>query len=154
MARRGSGTRNGNGGNLGGIAASSFLKAGTFASVGVPTEITGSEVNRWFLAFDQGFESAALHLYMAYQHFETDLSLVTRDLSVSPDAEIEGRSGVDRRLRRVLYRRPHLLLIAKSPFPGRPRPPFGAVFFCSKRPRLSRRVPTRAVAGAPQKPLG
>jgi len=44
---------NGNGGNLGGVPADSILKAGTFASVNVPTEIVGSEVNRWFLALDQ-----------------------------------------------------------------------------------------------------
>ena len=45
---------NGNGGNLGGVPADSILKAGTFASVNVPTEIVGSEVDRWFLALDQG----------------------------------------------------------------------------------------------------
>ena len=54
---------NGNGGNLGGVPADSILTPGTFVSVNVPTEIVGSEVNRWFLAFDQGFESAAIHLY-------------------------------------------------------------------------------------------
>ena len=43
-----------------------------------PVEITGSEVDRWFLAFDQGFESAAMHLYLAYQHFNADINLVTR----------------------------------------------------------------------------
>jgi hypothetical protein len=80
---------NGNGGNLGGVAADSILKAGTFASVGVPTEIVGSEVDRWFLALDQGFESAAMHVYLAYQHFNADVSLVTRDPSVSPNGKLK-----------------------------------------------------------------
>ena len=80
---------NGNGGNLGGVAADSILKAGTIASVGVPTEIVGSEVDRWFLAFDQGFEAAAMHLYLAYQHFNADMSLVTRDPSVSPNGKLK-----------------------------------------------------------------
>ncbi|MGH6826486.1 porin [Methyloceanibacter sp.] len=80
---------NGNGGNLGGIAADSILRAGTFASVTVPTEIVGSEVDRWFLGLDQGFESAAMHLYLVYQHFNADLSLVTRDPSVSPNGKLK-----------------------------------------------------------------
>jgi hypothetical protein len=42
-------------------------------------QITGSEVDRWFLALDQGFESAAFHLYAVYQHFDADVSLVTRE---------------------------------------------------------------------------
>jgi hypothetical protein len=70
---------NGNGGNLGGVPADRILKAFTFTSVNVPTEIVGSEVDRWFLALDQGFETAAMHLYLAYQHFNADMSLVTRD---------------------------------------------------------------------------
>jgi hypothetical protein len=80
---------NGNGGNLGGVPADSILKAGTFASVNVPTEIVGTEVDRWFLALDQGFESAAMHLYLAYQHFNADMSLVTRDPSVSPNGKLK-----------------------------------------------------------------
>ena len=76
------------GGNLG-TPANSILKAFTFASVGVPTEIVGSEVDRWFLALDQGFETAAMHVYLAYQHFNTDLSLVTRDPSVSPNGKLK-----------------------------------------------------------------
>ena len=81
---------NGNGGNLGGIPADSILKPGTFVNIDVPVEITGSEVNRWFLAIDQGFESAAFHLYAAYQHFDANLDLVTRDLTVSPNGKLKG----------------------------------------------------------------
>ena len=80
---------NGNGGNLGGIPADSILKPGTFVNIGVPVEITGSEVDRWFLALDQGFESAAFHLYAAYQHFNADLDLVTRDPAVSPQGKLK-----------------------------------------------------------------
>ena len=80
---------NGNGGNLGGVPADRILKAFTFASVNVPTEIVGSEVDRWFLALDQGFETAAMHLYLAYQHFNADMSLVTRDPSVSPNGKLK-----------------------------------------------------------------
>jgi hypothetical protein len=60
---------NGNGGNLGGIPADRFLKAGTFA-----------DVNRWFLGLDQGFDASALHLYAVYQHFNADVSLVDSSL--------------------------------------------------------------------------
>jgi predicted porin len=80
---------NGNGGNLGGVAADSILKPFTFASVSVPTEIVGSDVNRWFLAFDQGLEAAAMHVYVAYQHFDANLSLVTRDPTVSPNGKLK-----------------------------------------------------------------
>jgi hypothetical protein len=55
--------------------------------------MTGSEVNRWFLAFDQGFESAAFHLYVAYQHFDADINLVTRDgVSCSPNNNLNCKS--------------------------------------------------------------
>ena len=102
---------NGNGGNLGGIPADSILKPGTFVNIGVPVEITGSEVDRWFLALDQGFESAAFHLYAAYQHFNADLDLVTRDLAVSPHSKLKSIGRIDRRFRRVLHWRAPLLLI-------------------------------------------
>ena len=46
-------------------------------------------VNRWFLALDQGFEAAAMHLYLAYQHFNADVGLVTRDPSVSPNGKLK-----------------------------------------------------------------
>ncbi len=81
---------NGDGGNLGGVAANSVLKPGTFVNIGVPVEIVGSEVNRWFLAFDQQIAAAAFHWYAVYQHFDADLSLVTRDLTVSPKGKLKG----------------------------------------------------------------
>jgi predicted porin len=66
------------GGNLGGVPANGILKGGTFANVLVPTQITGSEVDRWFLALDQQFAAAAFHLYAVYQHFDGSVTLVTR----------------------------------------------------------------------------
>ena len=43
------------------------------------TQITGSEVNEWFIALDQQLSAAAMHLYLAYEHFDGDINLVTRD---------------------------------------------------------------------------
>ena len=57
-----------NGKNFGGIAADRYLAANTIIGVTVPTEITGSEVTRWSLAFDQAIDSANMHLYAVYQH--------------------------------------------------------------------------------------
>ena len=57
---------NGDGGNLGQIPANRFLRAGTFANVTVPTEITGADVDRWSLAFDQAIDQASMHLYAVY----------------------------------------------------------------------------------------
>ena len=47
---------NGNGGNLGGVPANGILAPGTFVNINTPVEMTGSDVNRWFLAFDQDFD--------------------------------------------------------------------------------------------------
>jgi hypothetical protein len=45
----------------------------------VPTEITGADVDRWSLAFDQAIDQASMHLYAVYQHLtpEVDLSHAT-----------------------------------------------------------------------------
>jgi hypothetical protein len=75
---------NGNGGNLGGIPANAFLSAGTFANVSVNTQIVGSDVDRWFLAADQWIDSAAVQLYVVYQHLNADVNLVDRDLKHVP----------------------------------------------------------------------
>ena len=42
-----------NGKNFGGIPADRYLAANTIIGVDVPTEITGSEVDRWSIALDQ-----------------------------------------------------------------------------------------------------
>jgi hypothetical protein len=52
-----------------GVGPNMRLAAFTFPGIGIPTQITGSDVNVWFLAFDQFFEEAAFHLYAVYQHF-------------------------------------------------------------------------------------
>jgi hypothetical protein len=77
---------NGNGGNLGGVPANGVLSPGTFVNISTPVELTGTEVNRWFLALDQDFAAAAMHLYAVYQHFDADLNLATRDgVSCAPN---------------------------------------------------------------------
>jgi hypothetical protein len=80
---------NGNGGNLGQIPANRFLPAGTFANVQVPTEITGADVDRWSVAFDQAIDQATMHLYAVYQHLTPEVDLVTRDLAISPNGKLK-----------------------------------------------------------------
>lgn len=46
-------------------------------------------VNNQYSSTRFGFESAAMHLYLAYQHFDADMSLVTRDPSVSPNGKLK-----------------------------------------------------------------
>jgi predicted porin len=71
----------GAGTNLGRIPADRFLTAGTFANVGVDTEITGSQVDRWSLAFDQAIDSAMMHVYAVYQHLSPEVDLVDSSLN-------------------------------------------------------------------------
>jgi predicted porin len=75
--------------NFGGIPADRYLSANTIIGVTVPTEITGSQVTRWSLDFDQAIDSANLHLYAVYQHLTPDVDLVTRDPSVSPNGKLK-----------------------------------------------------------------
>src|SRR5262249_45494169 len=51
-------------------SATMVLPAGTVPSIGIPTQVTGSDVSDWFIAFDQSFDAAAIHLYAVYQHFD------------------------------------------------------------------------------------
>ena len=44
----------------------------------MPSEITGAETTKWYLAVDQAINSAAMDLYMAYQHIEPEIDLVSR----------------------------------------------------------------------------
>ena len=46
--------------------------------IDVPSEITGAETTKWYLAVDQAIDSAAMDLYMAYQHIEPEIDLVSR----------------------------------------------------------------------------
>jgi hypothetical protein len=86
------------GGPLGGVRANGILPVGTFANIDTPVQITGSEVNRWFLALDQSFESAAFHLYAAYQHFDADVSLVTRNVVCEPACKFGKLRNVPERI--------------------------------------------------------
>jgi hypothetical protein len=47
-----------------------ILPKSTFPSIPFATQVTGSDVSDWFIAFDQSFEAAAFHLYAVYQHFD------------------------------------------------------------------------------------
>jgi hypothetical protein len=69
---------NGNGGSLGRIPANCFIAANNFDSVPVNTQITGSDVERWYLGLDQRIESAYMNLYLVYQHLDADIDLITR----------------------------------------------------------------------------
>jgi predicted porin len=73
----------GNGGatNLGRIGPTRAIPVGTFANVTIPTEITGANVNRWYLGFDQAFDKSGLHLYAAYQHLTPNVDLVDSSLN-------------------------------------------------------------------------
>jgi predicted porin len=46
--------------------------------VDVPSEVTGAETTKWYLAADQAVDSAAMNLYVAYQHIEPEIDLVSR----------------------------------------------------------------------------
>jgi predicted porin len=61
---------NGSAGALG-TPANMILPGKTFPGIPFATQVTGSDVHDWFLALDQGFESAAFHLYAVYQHFDS-----------------------------------------------------------------------------------
>ena len=71
----------GAGTNLGRIPADRFLAAGTFANVDVGTEITGAQVDRWGIAFDQAIDSAMMHVYAVYQHLTPEVDLVNSSLN-------------------------------------------------------------------------
>lgn len=57
-------------------------KVGTFANVSVPTEITGADVDRWYVGYDQAIDAAGtLHLFGVYQHFTADVDLINSKLA-------------------------------------------------------------------------
>ena len=46
------------------------------------TEITGADVNRWYVGYDQAVDAAGtLHLNGIYQHLEADVDLIDAILS-------------------------------------------------------------------------
>jgi predicted porin len=59
-----------------GVAANMLLPANTFPSIPFSTQVTSSDVTTWFIAADQQLSAAAMHVYIAYEHFDADLSLI------------------------------------------------------------------------------
>jgi hypothetical protein len=59
-----------------GTPATMLLSANTFPSIPFATQVTNSNVDTWFIAADQQLSAAAMHVYLAYEHFEADLSLI------------------------------------------------------------------------------
>ena len=49
------------------------LRANSIPGIGITTEVTGSEVTKWYLAADQSIDSAALDLYIGYQHITPEI---------------------------------------------------------------------------------
>ena len=52
------------------------VTANRIPGIGFDTEITGSEVTKWYLAADQAVDSAALDLYIGYQHISPEIDLI------------------------------------------------------------------------------
>ncbi len=66
----------------GACGATRACKVGTFENVPIPTEITGANVDRWYLGYDQAMDAAGtLHLYTVYQHFTADVDLINSTLA-------------------------------------------------------------------------
>lgn len=65
------------------------VAANRIPGIGFDTETTGSETNKWYIAVDQAIDSAAMNLYMGYQHIMPDISLVTNSLAFSPKGKIK-----------------------------------------------------------------
>jgi hypothetical protein len=59
-----------------GVPANMLLNAFTFPGIGIQTQVTSSDVNEWFIALDQQLSAAAMHIYIAYEHFDADLRLI------------------------------------------------------------------------------
>jgi predicted porin len=69
---------------IGGVPLNGLLPAGTFANVPVNTQITGADVDRWFLALGQSIDSAAMQLYAVYQHLDAEVDLIDKELKHVP----------------------------------------------------------------------
>jgi predicted porin len=70
-------------GGAGGATRS--LPSGTFPNLAVNTEITGSDVDKWYLGYDQAIDSAAMHMYLVFEHLEPSVDLV--DISLNKVSE-------------------------------------------------------------------
>ncbi|ODA66778.1 hypothetical protein A7A08_02546 [Methyloligella halotolerans] len=56
--------------------ANRSLAPGTFYNLDIPTEITGSQMDRFYLGYDQSIIEDTVHLYVVYQHYEPEVDLV------------------------------------------------------------------------------
>jgi len=54
------------------------VSASAFPGIPFATEATSSETTKWYLAVDQAIDSAAMNLFIGYQHIEPELTLVTQ----------------------------------------------------------------------------
>jgi hypothetical protein len=57
------------------------LGPNSLPGVAITTEITGSEVNKWYLALDQEVVPGAMNLYLVYQHITPEVDLVDKSLN-------------------------------------------------------------------------
>jgi len=64
--------------------ASRTCTANFFPGLTTITEITGSEVNKWYLALDQEVVKGAMNLYVVYQHIMPEVDLVDANLNNVP----------------------------------------------------------------------
>ena len=62
--------------------------------IDIPSEVTGADTTKWYVAVDQAIDAAAMNLYMAYQHIEPEIDLVSR-------LDREGVFSENGRLRKV-----------------------------------------------------
>jgi predicted porin len=65
------------------------IAANRIPGIGFDTQAVGSRTDKWYLAVDQAIDSAAMNLYMAYQHITPELDLVTDSLAFSPTGKIK-----------------------------------------------------------------
>ena len=112
-----------NGKNFGGIPADRYLAANTIIGIDVPTEITGSMVDRWSLALDQAVDSANMHVYTVFQHLTPEVDLVTKDPAVSHHGKLAHVNAPLDDFDLLYNRRANLLLIQSDGGRPRGRPP-------------------------------
>ena len=67
-----------------GFNATRSVAPGRIPTVLIPTEMTGSELTKWYIGFDQAIDSAAMNLFIAYQHIQPDVDLVDSTLTNVP----------------------------------------------------------------------
>jgi predicted porin len=81
-APAGSGTQNS---ALGAVRADGTISGAAFPGILDPHmrfQVVGTDVPMWFLALDQDFASAAMHLYLVYQHFsEPEFNVIDKNLN-------------------------------------------------------------------------